>query len=116
VKAKNEVKESLFSSDSFSNLNLAPHITDTLTKRFDLSTMTQIQEKSIPAIMDGKDCFVKSQTGSGKTLAYAIPVVQRLQERLPRIKRTDGIFALVLVPTREVTPIFILKLCCIPKS
>ena len=64
--------------------------------------MTQIQEKSIPAILDGKDCFVKSQTGSGKTLAYAVPVVQRLQERNPRIKRSEGIFALVLVPTREV--------------
>ena len=96
----------MFSSKSFSNLDLAPHIVDTLEKRFDLSTMTQIQEKSIPAIMEGKDCFVKSQTGSGKTLAYAIPVVQKLQERQPRIKRTDGIFALVLVPTREVIYLF----------
>lgn len=66
--------------------------------------MTQIQAMSIPSILDGRDCFVKSQTGSGKTLAYAIPIVQRLQERTPRIKRTDGIFALVLVPTREVIP------------
>jgi ATP-dependent RNA helicase DDX31/DBP7 len=64
--------------------------------------MTQIQEKSIPVILEGKDCFVKSQTGSGKTLAYAIPIVQQLQSRLPRLKRTDGIRALVLVPTREL--------------
>lgn len=64
--------------------------------------MTQIQEKAIPAIIDGKDCFVKSQTGSGKTLAYAIPIVQKLQSYEPRLKRSDGIRALVLVPTREV--------------
>ena len=64
--------------------------------------MTLIQEKTIPAILEGKDCFVKSQTGSGKTLAYAIPIVQSLQSRQHRIKRTDGIRALVLVPTREV--------------
>lgn len=65
--------------------------------------MTQIQEKAIPAILNGSDCFVKSQTGSGKTLAYAIPIVQRLQAISPKLKRTDGIRALVLVPTREVS-------------
>lgn len=65
--------------------------------------MTQIQEKSIPNIIDGKDCYVKSQTGSGKTLAYAVPIVQKLMSVEPKIKRSDGIYALVLVPTREVT-------------
>ena len=64
--------------------------------------MTQIQEKSIPAILNFKDCFLKSQTGSGKTLAYAIPIVERLQSYLPKLKRTDGIRALILVPTREL--------------
>jgi ATP-dependent RNA helicase DDX31/DBP7 len=83
-------------------MGLSPHVVDCLVKRFQLTHMTQIQEKSIPTILEGKDCFVKSQTGSGKTLAYAIPVVQKLQERMPRIKRSDGIFALVLVPTREL--------------
>ena len=64
--------------------------------------MTQIQEKSIPSILNGRDCFIKSQTGSGKTLAYAIPIIQSLQSREPRLKRSDGIRALVLVPTREL--------------
>ena len=96
------MKEDLFSSNQFSNLNLSPHLSDCLEKRFKLKKMTQIQEKSIPAILAGNDCFVKSQTGSGKTLAYAIPIVQQLQARLPRLKRTDGIRALVLVPTREL--------------
>lgn len=64
--------------------------------------MTHIQEKSIPVILEDKDCFIKSQTGSGKTLAYAVPIIQQLMTREPKIKRTDGIRALVLVPTREV--------------
>jgi ATP-dependent RNA helicase DDX31/DBP7 len=64
--------------------------------------MTLIQEKTIPAILSGRDCFVKSQTGSGKTLAYAIPIIQHLQSLQPKLKRTDGIKALVLVPTREL--------------
>lgn len=77
-------------------------MTDCLEKRFKLGKMTQIQEKSIPSILNGKDCFIKSQTGSGKTLAYAIPIIQSLQAREPKIKRSDGIRALVLVPTREL--------------
>ena len=83
-------------------MNLHPHLADCLEKRFKLSKMTQIQEKSIPSIIEGKDCFLKSQTGSGKTLAYAVPVVQQLMIREPKIKRTDGIRALILVPTREL--------------
>lgn len=43
----------------------------------------------------------------GKTLSYAVPVVQKLQEIVPKIKRNDGIFCLVIVPTREVLHIFI---------
>jgi ATP-dependent RNA helicase DDX31/DBP7 len=96
------VKESLFSENKFSRLNLSAYLTDCLEKRFSLKKMTQIQEKTIPAIMGGKDCYVKSQTGSGKTLAYAIPIVQALQAQVPKMKRTDGIKALVLVPTREL--------------
>lgn len=102
AKEKDRVEEDLFTKNKFENLNLSAHLTDCLEKRFKLKKMTQIQEKTIPAMMEGKDCFVKSQTGSGKTLAYAIPIVQQLQAKMPRMKRTDGIKALVLVPTREL--------------
>jgi ATP-dependent RNA helicase DDX31/DBP7 len=87
-------------------LNLSAHLTDCLEKRFNLKEMTQIQDKAIPAILIGHDCFIKSQTGSGKTLAYAVPIVQKLQAIEPKLKRNDGIKALVLVPTREVNDSF----------
>ena len=92
----------MFSANTFSSLELHPHLIDCLDKRFNLEKMTQIQEKTIPVILNKSDCFVKSMTGSGKTLAYAIPIIQLLQAKTPAIKRTDGIFALVLVPTREL--------------
>lgn len=67
------------------------------------STHASLQAKSIPAILGGKDALIKSQTGSGKTLAYALPIVHRLQEmRSPPLARTDGVFAVVVVPTREL--------------
>ena len=51
-----------------------------------------------------KTCFpqVKSPTGSGKTLAYAVPILNFLQSLQPEITRTDGLYALVILPTREL--------------
>ncbi|XP_023392314.1 probable ATP-dependent RNA helicase DDX31 isoform X1 [Pteropus vampyrus] len=57
---------------------------------------------SIPVLLEGRDALVRSQTGSGKTLAYCIPVVQSLQAMKTKIQRSDGPYALVLVPTREL--------------
>jgi hypothetical protein len=41
-----------------------------------LEEPTEIQEKAIPAILEGKDVLLGSHTGSGKTLAYLLPVIQ----------------------------------------
>lgn len=106
AKSGSQTKEQLFSIQTFADMQkaniLSAHIVDCLQKRFQLDRMTQIQTEAIPSILAGHDCYVKSQTGSGKTLAYALPVVQKLQAIEPRLKRTDGIRALVLVPTREL--------------
>ncbi|NXS08918.1 DDX31 helicase, partial [Neodrepanis coruscans] len=61
-----------------------------------------VQKETIPVLLQGKDALVRSQTGSGKTLAYGIPLVQSLQGMESKIQRSDGPYALVLVPTREV--------------
>ena len=52
--------------------------------------------------MKGGDVMIKSETGSGKTLSYLIPIVQRLQGLEKRIDRSDGAYAIILVPTREL--------------
>uniref|UniRef100_A0A673VGM9 ATP-dependent RNA helicase n=2 Tax=Suricata suricatta TaxID=37032 RepID=A0A673VGM9_SURSU len=67
-----------------------------------MTSMTSVQKQSIPALLEGRDALVRSQTGSGKTLAYCIPVVQSLQAMKSKIQRSDGPYALVLVPTREL--------------
>ena len=46
--------------------------------------------------------MAKAVTGSGKTLAYALPISFVLREMSPKVKRTDGTYALVLIPTREL--------------
>ncbi|NHJ01573.1 MAG: DEAD/DEAH box helicase [Candidatus Heimdallarchaeota archaeon] len=57
---------------------------------------TEIQEKSIPLVVDGKDVIGQAATGSGKTLAFASGIIQNT-------RRGKGIQALVITPTRELT-------------
>ncbi|MDJ1422732.1 MAG: DEAD/DEAH box helicase [Candidatus Methanoperedens sp.] len=56
---------------------------------------SEIQEKSIPLILAGRDVIAGSATGSGKTLAFASGILQSSE-------RGEGIQALVLTPTREL--------------
>lgn len=56
---------------------------------------TEIQEKSIPLILEGKDVIAGSATGSGKTLIFGSAIIQSSE-------KGRGIQALVLTPTREL--------------
>ena len=56
---------------------------------------SEIQEKSIPAILQGKDVIAGASTGSGKTLAFAAGLIHN-------VKKGRGIQGLVLTPTREL--------------
>ncbi|XP_034398451.1 probable ATP-dependent RNA helicase DDX31 isoform X2 [Cyclopterus lumpus] len=97
-----QLKEKIFSSDSFSDLDLHPHLVATLNKVLNVSTVTSVQKQTIPVLLSGRDAVIRSQTGSGKTLSYAIPVVQSLQAVQQKVSRSDGPLAVVIVPTREL--------------
>ncbi|MEI6849928.1 MAG: DEAD/DEAH box helicase [archaeon] len=56
---------------------------------------SEIQEKTIPSAMEGKDIIGGSATGSGKTLAFGASLIEKTE-------KGQGIQALVLVPTREL--------------
>ncbi len=64
-----------------------------------LQSATAIQQKSIPAILEGKDVMAVAPTGSGKTIGYALPLLQRLEGTK---SKNRFISALILVPTREL--------------
>ncbi len=58
---------------------------------------TPIQEKGMPAVIEGRDLIGLAQTGTGKTAAYALPILHNLlQSGLGRTR------ALILAPTREL--------------
>uniref|UniRef100_A0A8C1ZW53 ATP-dependent RNA helicase n=1 Tax=Cyprinus carpio TaxID=7962 RepID=A0A8C1ZW53_CYPCA len=86
--AVNQVKEKVFTSNMFEELNLHPHLVATLHKVLNVTSMTSVQKKTIPLLLSGKDAVVRSQTGSG-----GIPAM---------FHRSDGPLAVVIVPTREL--------------
>ncbi|KAI0073614.1 DEAD-domain-containing protein [Panus rudis PR-1116 ss-1] len=62
--------------------------------------MTDIQARSLPVSLKGKDVLGAARTGSGKTLAFLIPVLEILYRR--KWGPQDGLGALIISPTREL--------------
>jgi ATP-dependent RNA helicase DDX10/DBP4 len=62
--------------------------------------MTDVQAKSLPVSLKGKDILGAARTGSGKTLCFLIPVLEILYRK--RWGPQDGLGALIISPTREL--------------
>src|SRR3990167_6374615 len=80
--------------ESFKNLGIADELLGALHD-LGFQKPTDIQEKTIPLVLQGKDVIAKSATGSGKTLVFGAGIIQNLQSG-------TGLQALVLTPTREL--------------
>ena len=79
---------------SFKNLGISEPVLRSINdEKFEIPS--EIQEKSIPLIIAGKDVIAGSATGSGKTLAFASGILQSSE-------KGKGVQALVLTPTREL--------------
>jgi hypothetical protein len=91
-----------------------------------LKMATKVQSIVIPSLIASsgdssslrKNLLIKSQTGSGKTLAYLVPIVNDLMRLQETRDRSNGTFALILSPTRElcsqITEVLAkLTFCCV---
>ena len=58
---------------------------------------TEIQEKTMPTILEGNDLIACAQTGTGKTAAFILPILEKISQH-PEGKTR----ALVIAPTREL--------------
>lgn len=59
---------------------------------------TPIQERAIPALLDGHDVLGQAQTGTGKTAAFALPMLHALHVD----ESSSRVQGLVVAPTREL--------------
>lgn len=82
--------------NKFSDLSLQPVLQANLAANGFVEP-TPVQAEAIPPALDGSDVVATAQTGTGKTLAFVLPLLNKLSE-----KRTKGVRALILSPTREL--------------
>ncbi|KAI3839465.1 hypothetical protein MKX03_033610 [Papaver bracteatum] len=94
--------DDVFASCTFSSLGLQSTLCDELKDKMGYEAPTVVQAKAIPLILSGKHVLVNAATGTGKTIVYLVPLIHHLQMYNPRIERSHGTMALVLVPTREL--------------
>jgi ATP-dependent RNA helicase RhlE len=68
------------------------------------TSMTPIQAKAIPLVIEGRDVMGAAQTGTGKTAAFTLPLLQRMMkhENASTSPARHPVRALVLTPTREL--------------
>lgn len=79
----------------FLQLGIRKEINHTL-KSLGIVEPTPIQERTIPAVLEGKDVISKAQTGTGKTLAFVLPILEKIDVHESEVQ------ALILTPTREL--------------
>jgi len=92
--SQTEVKE--FRSDRLiKDLPISGQLKQCLEKK-GFERPTEIQDKTLEALLQGRDLLGIAQTGTGKTGAYLVPIIEQLLH-----KRINP-YALVVVPTREL--------------
>lgn len=80
----------------FNELNLSQELLDAVDE-LGYQEMTEIQQQSIPLLLEGSDVVGLSNTGTGKTAAFGIPAVESITESDRR-----HVTVLILCPTREL--------------
>ncbi|ODN89178.1 ATP-dependent RNA helicase HAS1 [Cryptococcus wingfieldii CBS 7118] len=83
----------------FSTLNLSPPTRDAI-ERMGFETMTEVQARTIPPLLAGKDVLGAARTGSGKTMAFLVPSAELLSTL--RFKPVNGTGVIIISPTREL--------------
>ena len=80
---------------TFKQLGISDNITSIL-KTSGITNPTEIQEKSIKDILNGKDIIAEAQTGTGKTLAFLLPIFENIKPN------SKDIECLIITPIREL--------------
>ncbi|KAF3087382.1 ATP-dependent RNA helicase [Orbilia oligospora] len=83
----------------FKDVKLSENTQKAITE-MGFTKMTEVQAKTIPPLLAGRDVLGAAKTGSGKTLAFLIPAVEMLSSL--RFKPRNGTGVVVVSPTREL--------------
>ncbi len=96
------MSEQLLSGMQFNQMSLPEAVLQGLTEANYISS-TDIQSRTLPIALQGRDVAGQAQTGTGKTAAFLIALFAHLINNPPIAKRkSDHPRALVIAPTREL--------------
>jgi len=79
----------------YSEINLPNEILRAV-ERMGFVELTEVQEKAMPPMLEGRDIIAKAPTGTGKTCAFGIPLLMGLDSQSNKTQ------CLILAPTREL--------------
>ena len=79
----------------FSDLNLSKEVLQAIDD-MGFESPSEVQEGTIPLILEGRDVLAQAQTGTGKTASFGIPMIEGIEDK------SHDLQGLVLVPTREL--------------
>ncbi|PIA28530.1 hypothetical protein AQUCO_06900061v1 [Aquilegia coerulea] len=96
---KNSKGSGIMSTETFTQLPLSEKTMKAI-QTMGFENMTQIQARSIPPLLEGKNVLGAARTGSGKTLAFLVPAVELLYHG--RFSTRNGTGVIVICPTREL--------------
>ena len=82
--------------NQFERFNLKSYLIDAV-QSLGFHKPTEIQERVIPAILNGHSLIGQSQTGTGKTHSYLLPIMERLNPSKQEVQ------AIISAPTRELS-------------
>ena len=85
--SKIETENAPYERVPFSTLSLSPQTTQAI-QRMGFETMTEVQARTIPPLLAGKDVLGAARTGSGKTMSFLVPSVEMLSTL--RFKPVNG--------------------------
>lgn len=91
---KNIEAEQYVSENKFSDFNLDARLHANVEGR-GYNSPTAIQDRAIPAMLDGRDIIGLADTGTGKTAAFLLPFINK-------ILKDDNEKLLIVAPTREL--------------
>jgi ATP-dependent RNA helicase DeaD len=80
---------------SFDSLGLPENLVTAITS-IGFTSATDIQAKTIPPLLAGKDVLGEAQTGTGKTAAFGLPALAKIDTSIKKPQ------LMVLAPTREL--------------
>lgn len=80
----------------FNELNLSREVLQAI-EEMGFVNPSEVQEQTIPEILNGHDLLAQAQTGTGKTASFGIPMIEKIVDN-----NYESLQALVLVPTREL--------------